>query len=212
MDAIKIDIDTKKILLSIFKPVVEILESNLKYDYVYDDVNLTGYIDKSIEPAANKETFAFKYGTGKIYDSLVNHLSHLGEKYIIEKFDYRFWNMHDQEPLIRFHRYYEMPDNDEYRFFPHYDYGTITFSYCYNDVRGMQWKTIDDLDWKDMEYNQNELKVFFGQIMDDFCFGKTYHRMINSEPEKIRYSLTCHFDLQQKFLGSDTVKKRLGIK
>tara|TARA_B100001029_G_C15064017_1_gene461732 strand:- start:15075 stop:15764 length:690 start_codon:yes stop_codon:yes gene_type:complete len=229
MDTIIINSNTKDILFSILGPTKDFLNSEEKYNYEFagydrlDGKSGVGYIDNSIEPGAFKETFAFKFPSNNLYKKVSDEFIRIGKNYITSNYGEKFWKMHEENPLIRFHRYHiiekKQNTNNDLRFFPHRDYGTFTFSYSYDDTRGMQWcyphpnvYDINHDEWNDINYNTNNLNVMLGSIMKDFGFEPHYHRMINTDSHKERYSITCHFDLSQVFLGNTTIKQRLGIK
>ena len=138
-----------------------------------------------------------------------------------------FLKMHDEQPLVRIHKYYKLKEDDYFytndditedhvldklRFFPHRDYGTITLIYQFNDVKGLQIKTWNSKKWTDLSFDSNEIIVMNGMLMEDFGYEPTYHRLMNNDILKERYSMSAHFDLKRKYLGNLTIKERLGIK
>ena len=201
MDTITINSNTRDILYSILEPTKKLLNSDKKYTYKFtgydrlDGKSGIGYIDSTIEPGAFKETFAFKFSSDNLYKNVIDEFIRIGESYITSNYGKKFWKMHEKNPLIRFHRYYiiekKQKTNNDLRFFPHQDYGTFTFSYSFDDTKGMQWCyphpnvfDINHNEWEDLIYNEYNLNVMLGSIMKDFGFEPHYHRMINTDSHR----------------------------
>lgn len=176
-----------------------------------------GYVNKDIENGAYKESFAFNLRNDEVpfkVEKVVEAFQEIGFDYL-RGIDEHFCEMHDDQPLIRIHKYntdfeYLSKDDEKLRFFPHRDYGTITLLYQFDDVKGLQYKTFKT-EWVDFDFDPNKILVLYGVVMEDFGYDGTYHRLINND-KRVRYSMSAHFDLKQKYLGDLTIKERLGIK
>ena len=82
--------------------------------------------------------------------------------------------------------------------------------YQFDDVKGLQYKTFKT-EWVDFDFDPSKIMVMYGMLLEEFGFDATLHRMINND-KRVRYSMSAHFDLKQKYLGDMTIKERLGIK
>lgn len=237
-DFIAIDKNTKKIFYDFLEEskIFFDLENKEKLKYKYtgivriDGKAGLGYVNKDIENGAFKESFAFNLRNDKVpfqenYKNVVKIIQEIGFKYI-KNINHDFLKMHDEQPLVRIHKYYKLNEEDYFytndditeghildklRFFPHRDYGTITLMYQFNDVKGLQVKTWNSKKWTDLSFDSNKIIVMNGVLLEDFGYEPTYHRLMNNDILKERYSMSAHFDLKQKY-QNETIKERLGIK
>jgi len=239
LDFIAIDKNTKKIFYDFLEEskIFFDLENKEKLKYKYTGLTRLdggaglGYVNKDIEKGSFKESFAFNLRNDKVpfqenYKNVLKIIQEIGFKYI-KNINHDFLKMHDEQPLVRIHKYYKLKKEDYYytndditedhildklRFFPHRDYGTITLIYQFNDVKGLQFKTWNSKKWTDLSFDSNKIIVMAGVLLEDFGYEPTYHRLMNNDILKERYSMSAHFDLKQKYLGELTIKERLGIK
>lgn len=239
LDSIEIDKKTKKIFFDFLEESKKFFSLKLEQKKKYKYTGLTrldgsaglGYVDRDIENGAFKESFAFNHRNEEIpfndeYKDIIKIIQEIGFEYI-KNINYDFFKMHDEQPLVRIHKYNKLKEDDYFytndditedhildklRFFPHRDYGTITLIYQFNDVKGLQVKTWNSEKWTDLSFDSNEIIVMNGVLMEDFGYEPTYHRLMNNDILKERYSMSAHFDLKQKYLGNLTIKERLGIK
>ena len=194
----------------------------LKYAYTgierIDGKAGLGYTNRDIENGACKESFCFNLRNDTIpfsdlYLKFFDRVKTIGFDFI-ENINSEFLDMHDDQPLIRFHKYYAFEDigqNETLRFTPHIDYGTITICYQFYDIKGFQYKLKKvDEKWIDFPFNEYQLLAFNGTLMEDFGSVPTFHRVINNDISRDRYSFSVHFDLKQEFLEEITIKERLG--
>ena len=239
LNSVEIDKNTKKIFYDFLDDSKKFfnLKSEQKKKYKYTGLTRLdgkaglGYVNKDIENGAYKESFAFNLRNDQIpfddiYKLVFKIIQDIGFDYI-KKINHDFLKMHDDQPLVRIHKYYKLEEKDYFytddditddhilnklRFFPHRDYGTITLIYQFNNVKGLQFKTYSNKKWTDLLYDPNKIYVMNGILLEDFGYESTYHRLMNNDVLEERYSLSAHFDLKQKYLGKLTIKERLGIK
>ena len=239
LDSIKIDDNDKKLFYDFLEDSKLFFNLELEQKKKYEYTGLTrldgsaglGYVNKDIEKGAFKESFAFNLRNDKVpfqenYKNVLKIFQEIGFNYI-ENINHDFLKMHDEQPLVRIHKYYKLKEDDFFytndditedhvldklRFFPHRDYGTITLIYQFNDVKGLQVKNWNSKKWTDLTFDSNKIIVMNGVLLEDFGYDSTYHRLMNNDILKERYSMSAHFDLKQKYLGQLTIKERLGIK
>ncbi len=239
LDTVEIDEQTKKIFYDFLEESKIFfnleLEQKKKYEYTgltrLDGTAGLGYVNHDIENGAFKESFAFNRRNEEVpfnenYDNVIEIIQKIGFEYI-KNINHDFLKMHDDQPLIRIHKYYKLNEEeyfytdedieedhilDKLRFYPHRDYGTITLIYQFNDVKGLQVKTWNSAKWTNCSFDPDKMLVMNGVLLEDFGYEPTIHRLMNNDILKERYSMSAHFDLKQKYLGDLTIKERLGIK